>query len=143
MQLNQHAKLLLPSQCDNNVISRCSEPVSGQGPGYLLSSPLSPATCPLLLLPPGWGQGGIFEFVFTLVSDVQLTSWTNGRGISYMCDISEKRRASICQISCPRHSNYRYGCNCSSTKDLMLAVTVWDKQCNKQIHTEYQDSLRC
>ena len=53
--------------------------------------------------------------------------------------ISERRRSSICQISGPRHSNCIYWCNCSSTKDLMLAVTVGDKH----IHTEDQDSLRC
>ena len=68
MQLNQVASY--------NVIRLSPEPVS-EGPSHLSA----PATCPLLLLPPGWGQGGIFEFVFTLVSNVQLTSWTNGRVI--------------------------------------------------------------
>ena len=124
---------------------RCSEPVSGQGPGYLLSSPLSPATCPLLLCHRAGARAGYLSLYLPWC---QMSSSHHGQMVGAsvtwaLSDISEKRRASICQISCPRHSNYRYGCNCSSTKDLMLAVTVWDKQCNKQIHTEYQDSLRC
>ena len=136
-----HAKHAAQSSCKwqcNNVISRCSEPVS-EGPGHLstISSYLpTPATATRL----GPGRD-IWVCIYPGVRCPAhiMDKWSGHHLQEHSVTLVRGEGHQFVRYQDPRHSICRYWCNCSSMNDLMWAVTVG----NKHIHTEDQDSLRC